>query len=69
MHQGRIVQQPVGALFTVPLSRRIQGDKGLRVEERLDAIEKELAEIRIALLVPTEPSICQAEGIVERVTG
>jgi len=39
----------------------------LRVEERLDPIENELAEIRIALLVPTEPSICQAEGIVERV--
>jgi len=39
----------------------------LRVEERLDAIEKELAKIRIALLVPAEPSIWQAEGIVERV--
>jgi hypothetical protein len=41
-----------GALFTIPLSRRIQGDKGLTAEDRLDVIEKELAEIRIALSFP-----------------
>ena len=29
----------------------------MRVEDRLEVIEKELAEIRIALLVPAEPSI------------
>jgi hypothetical protein len=67
MHQGRMEPQPVGLCLLFRYREEFKATGVLRVEERLDAIEKELAEIRIALLVPTEPSICQAEWIVERV--
>jgi len=35
----------------------------LRVEERLDAIEKELAEIRIALSSPQSPRFVRIKGL------
>jgi hypothetical protein len=50
-------------LSRIPLSRRIQGDKGLRVEDRLEAIAKELAEIMISPSFPQSPRFVRLKGL------